>query len=329
MRRTLQAARAVLTPVLVLMLVAGCAEVRFLSQAAKEVTPAQTTRTTAGAPLEYGYYKVGNPYQIKDVWYYPHVDYRYVETGIASWYGPNFHGKRTANGVIFDMNKVSAAHRTLPMPSYVRVTNLNNGRSLDVLINDRGPFARGRIIDLSRRAAELLGFKEQGTAPVRVEILADRSRHAAALAQGLKVDGQPATLVAMETEPDAAPVVSVEPIAGTGGPAPATPPRPPAPADPGATQIAVLQDDAVVRQTPPGAAPTIFVQAGAFSRYDNALRTKTRLAGVGAVEMSQIDSAGAPLFRVRVGPVASVGDADALLEAIAQAGYPEARIVVD
>lgn len=115
--------------------------------------------------------KTGQPYRIAGKWYVPREDWNYDEIGIASWYGPKFHGRRTANGEIFDMNRVSAAHRTLPLPSHVRVTNLENGRAINVRVNDRGPFARGRIIDLSRRAAQLLGFQKRGTARVRVQII--------------------------------------------------------------------------------------------------------------------------------------------------------------
>ena len=122
----------------------GCAETALVAHTAKKIR-AITTPTIAK-----GHYKVGTPYKIKGVWYYPKVDYSYDETGIGAWYGPNFHQKLTANGEIFDQNALSAAHRTLPMPSVVRVTNLQNGRALVVRINDRGPFAHGRIIDLSR-----------------------------------------------------------------------------------------------------------------------------------------------------------------------------------
>src|SRR3974390_2935371 len=119
-------------------------------------------------PPNAGVYKVGQPYQIDGTWYYPHEQPDYDETGIASWYGPSFHGQHTANGEIFDATGISAAHRTLPMPVNVRVTNLENGRSLVVRVNDRGPFARGRIIDVSEHAAQLLGFYQKGTAKVRV-----------------------------------------------------------------------------------------------------------------------------------------------------------------
>ncbi|MBY0428573.1 MAG: septal ring lytic transglycosylase RlpA family protein, partial [Alphaproteobacteria bacterium] len=127
----------------------------------------------SGAP---GQYKVGEPYEIDGVQYAPREDYRYSETGIASWYGPGFEGKHTANGETFDPGELTAAHRTLPMPSLVRVTNLDNGKSVVVRVNDRGPFANNRIIDLSQRAAELLGFAGVGTAKVRVDIMAIESK---------------------------------------------------------------------------------------------------------------------------------------------------------
>lgn len=112
--------------------------------------------------------KVGKPYQIKGNWYKPKYSETYQETGIASWYGDYFHGKKTANGEVFNMNKISAAHKTLPLPSYVVVTNLDNGKKLYVRVNDRGPFADNRIIDLSKAAAYKLGFKNKGLARVRV-----------------------------------------------------------------------------------------------------------------------------------------------------------------
>lgn len=118
-----------------------------------------------------GIYKIGNPYKILGDWYYPQEDPNYVGVGIGSWYGEKFHGRRTANGEIFDMNLLTAAHPTLPMPVRLRVTNMENGRSVVVRMNDRGPFAKGREIDLSKRAAEVLGFKQQGTAKVKVEYL--------------------------------------------------------------------------------------------------------------------------------------------------------------
>lgn len=118
-----------------------------------------------------GRYKLGKPYRIHGRLYVPEEVSHYEETGVASWYGEMFHGRRTANGEIYDMEALSAAHPTLPMPSYVRVTNLRNGRSLVLRVNDRGPYKRGRSIDLSWAAASLLKMEKTGTAPVRVEYL--------------------------------------------------------------------------------------------------------------------------------------------------------------
>lgn len=116
-----------------------------------------------------GRYQVGKPYQVAGKWYTPAEDPNYSAIGLASWYGPNFHGRMTANGEIFDMNGISAAHPTLPLPSYVRVTNMANGRSMIVRVNDRGPYAHGRVIDLSSRVAEMLDFRHHGTAKVKVD----------------------------------------------------------------------------------------------------------------------------------------------------------------
>lgn len=115
-----------------------------------------------------GVYKVGTPYQIEGQWYQPHEDPGYDQVGVASWYGADFHGRKTSNGELYDMSSLSAAHRTLPMPSYAYVTNLVNNRTILVRVNDRGPYARGRIIDLSNGAARALGVVQHGTAQVRV-----------------------------------------------------------------------------------------------------------------------------------------------------------------
>ena len=115
-----------------------------------------------------GVYKLGIPYSVAGLWYVPREDRAYDRMGVASWYGRDFHGRRTANGEIFDRNRLSAAHPTLPLPCYVTVTNLTNGRTILVRVNDRGPYARGRLIDLSPRASLELGIYAHGTAPVRV-----------------------------------------------------------------------------------------------------------------------------------------------------------------
>src|SRR4051794_8836600 len=116
-----------------------------------------------------GTYRVGKPYAVAGQTYVPEDDRNYVSEGLASWYGDDFHGRRTANGEVYDMDSLSAAHPTLPMPSYVRVTNLHNNKSIIVRVNDRGPYHRNRVIDVSRKAAHLLGFRGNGVARVRVE----------------------------------------------------------------------------------------------------------------------------------------------------------------
>jgi rare lipoprotein A len=132
---------------------------------------ARVPRTRSAAAPTPGLYKIGAPYEVRGIWYVPAEQPGYEETGIASWYGDEFHGRPTANGEVFDASLVTGAHTTLPMPSLVEVTNLETGKTIQVRLNDRGPFSPGRIIDLSRAAAEQLGFRAKGTASVRVRYL--------------------------------------------------------------------------------------------------------------------------------------------------------------
>ena len=146
---------------------ACCAAVMVACLSACGSAPGGKATTTA----QRGTYKVGNPYKIDGVLYTPKEEFNHVETGVASWYGPGFHGKSTANGERYDQADRTAAHRTLQMPSIVRVTNLSNGASTVVRINDRGPYASNRVIDLSRTAAQELDIVRNGTARVRIEQL--------------------------------------------------------------------------------------------------------------------------------------------------------------
>ncbi len=151
--------------------VLGCAALANCS-ASKVLSDKYSPRVIAdGQPVPKGggVYRVGQPYSINGQTYYPTDNPSYRSEGIASWYGPDFHGRLTANGEVFDMHGISAAHPTMPIPSYARVTNLDNGRSIIVRVNDRGPYARNRIIDVSIGAANALGFYGDGLAHVRVE----------------------------------------------------------------------------------------------------------------------------------------------------------------
>lgn len=308
--------------------VSACAETEFLVHSAKRIggifePPAEPT------------YKVGEPYQIQGTWYYPTEDYEYDETGVASWYGAQFHGRHTANGETYDMNALTAAHRTLPMPSYVRVTNLENGRSLILKVNDRGPFARGRILDVSRRGAQLLGFHDNGTARVRVQIMADQSRAIAARMQSsaqLAQGGTPITVDRLP-KPDVKTETLAPPPGGAAAPVvrPAPTPRPVAAAPDRDTAKKPVDNNVASGKVTikPVKKTNLFVQAGAFTEFENANRVRARLSPLGAVTVTQALVNGKDFFRVRVGPLASVGQADRMLEAISRAGYPDARIVVD
>jgi rare lipoprotein A len=311
----------------------------------------RATRDGGAGPVakKVGIYKVGQPYQIDGTWYYPAEDLNYDETGIASWYGEAFHAKDTANGEVFDLNSLTAAHKTLPMPSIVQVTNLENGRSIQLRVNDRGPFVRGRIIDVSRRAAQLLGFETQGTTKVRVQVLAPESIQVAAIAR--QNGAEPGRAAPGGEKPMAAPrdavVAQALPSPGAGAAPPPPPslayprPRPgaapaPVPTTPSgpsataqyasATPLPPLSDKVSVV---PIAPTQIWIQAGAFATPENLSRAQARLAAIGPVSVTTLKVSGTTVYRVRLGPATSVQEADRLLARVVGSGFPEARILVD
>jgi len=161
-----------------------------------------------------GQYLVGRPYTVAGRTYYPRENDHYSAVGLASWYGDAFHGRRTANGEVYDMGSLSAAHPTMPLPSYARVTNLGNGYSMIVRVNDRGPYSSGRIIDVSSRVADMLDIKSTGTAKVKVDYVGPAPLEGSdddALVASLRTAGGPAkldgaaTLVADAADSEAAP----------------------------------------------------------------------------------------------------------------------------
>lgn len=305
---------------LAMIVLTGCGETKVASPTARTLPQGQAQP-----------YKIGNPYQVAGVWYYPKVDYNYDETGIASWYGPGFHGKYTANGEIYDQNGLTAAHKTLPLPSMVRVTNLENGRSIVVRVNDRGPFSNGRIIDMTRRGAQLLGFIGPGTARVRVQILSEESQALAAAASAKGGEG-------FGPKPSAAPAGTVTatplPPVGATSTAQATPPATQAPAAqamPGKTVLGQATEPEPDGQVSlqPVRATNIFIQAGAFTRQANAQTLTTKLSRFGQVRTTPIYVNNQLFYRVRLGPIANVNQADQVLQQLIQSGQTEARIVVD
>jgi rare lipoprotein A len=284
----------------------------------------------APRPVEsenHGTYKVGKPYEIDGVWYYPAVDWTYDKTGIASWYGEDFRGRYTANGEIFDLNALTAAHRTLPLPSIVQVTDLENGRSIELRINDRGPYVPGRIIDVSRRAAQLLGFEQQGTAKVRVKVLVPESIAAESLARqngaAPPVDLAHAAPVAPVAAQPLEPVQGLRVASTNPKPLPTAPPTafvPVAAAAPAPSgQVTIV----------PVKATQIYIQAGAFAVAGNALAVKHRLDSLGAVTVMGARINGVDLYRVRLGPIPNVDEADKLLGRVFATGLTGARIIVD
>ncbi len=300
---------------------------------------------SAGTPdTGRGSYKVGKPYTIAGRTYYPAEDWTYTETGQASWYGPGFHGNSTANGEPYNQNLPSAAHRTLPMPSMVRVTNLENGRSTVVRINDRGPFARDRIIDLSKAAADQLDMVRAGVATVRVELLERESR----LVKDVAINGgsaaeQLAAVQNMPAQPAQPAPVMVASAPPPPPPQPALPP-PPAPAPAVAAAVPPVAASVLPTSAPAAAAPAVvpavatvppatsgwFVQAGAFANLANAERLREALARFGDTSIGQTTAAtGLQLYRVRLGPYTTEDQAYNVRSALERAGHGEARIVLD
>jgi rare lipoprotein A len=307
----------------------ACAVIGLVALAAGCTTQPGPPQPQVTVPPNAGVYRVGNPYQIGGTWYYPREQPDYDETGVASWYGPTFYGNLTADGEIFTSQDLTAAHRTLPLPVNVRVTNLENGQSIVVRVNDRGPFAKGRIIDVSERAAKLLGFYDKGIAKVRVQYLAR-----ADLPNGQPQPFGVGTPAEVQTAVAAAPAPAVEsenlaPPPGANQ-APAKPvaalPHPTTPPPVTGTDAGALPSGQVSRVTVP-AVTKLYIQLGAFSDYRNAARLAARFGG--EVKISPIQRHGQTLYRVRSGPFDATEDADTALTRILNLGGSDAQIVVD
>ena len=234
------------------------------------------------------------PYQIRGRWYRPEEQPNYDETGMASWYGDQFHGRPTATGERFDMNALTAAHKTLPLPGLVEVTNLANGRRIVVRVNDRGPFVDGRIIDLSRGAADALDLRRAGVGEVRVRYLGRAPR----LGGGQVLQYAEAS----PPPPERGPVPYTQVVS--------TPPPQPQP------QPEAWSSPAV--PAPSG----VWVQAGTWSDARQARRAADHLGG-GAT----VDVAGPGHYRVLVGPWPDAGAAERSRRAVMSRGYPEATTI--
>lgn len=305
------------------------------------VTPRYPSRADGSGrapPLGQGEYKVGKPYQVGGVWYVPREQPNYDARGVASWYGDQFHMKATANGETFDMNAVSAAHTTLPLPSMVEVTNLDNGRKLVVRVNDRGPFVDNRIIDLSREAARQLGYDRAGLANVRVRYLGAAPltgpgagmRYASA--QPLPTRAAPAALAPLGAASSASdPTMEI----AAGGPPRAMTVRPSSADDvtvqslPPITGAAILNTPIAGPAVTASAAPasSLRIQAGAFSSEVNAQRAVSQLSAAGAASIVPMQRDGMTLYRVVLPAPADEAAAYALRDRVASIGFADARVV--
>ena len=277
----------------------GCSEASFLVNSAKRIG------TWGDEPI----YKIGTPYKINGKWYYPAVDYDYEEIGIASWYGPGFHGKKTANGEIFDQNKVSAAHRTLPMPSIVRVTNLGNGKVLPkVRVNDRGPFAGNRIIDLSKKAAQELGFVNTGIAKVKVEILENESRkHALINSDNIITKAESAEIKEIKKTEIVNNFEKQKIIKSK---------KKNSPNEDFDEQNSILSDKQLA------------IQVGAFTDHRNAKSLTQKLSDFKAyIERTFVNDK--YLYRVRIGPIDNLNLAENIKKKLFELGYTASHLIVN
>jgi rare lipoprotein A len=238
-----------------------------------DAVPRDEPITRAGNPAKYTV--LGRTYYVKQ------SSDNHVEKGIASWYGTKFHGRKTSNGEIYDMYKMTAAHKTLPIPTYVEVTNLKNGRSVVVRVNDRGPFHENRIIDLSYVAAKKLGIAANGTGLVEVRSIDPNNWHAkpnSRYARNYRTDNSVTNTRQPASEQDAA----------------------------------------------------LFIQAGAFASQHNARQLQQKLNEL--LPDSSVKLAFAEqdrLYRVRIGPIPSVSEADRVARTISENGYPPPQVVID
>ena len=260
-----------------------------------------------------GHYKIGKPYRnsIDNRMYHPKHVTEYDKIGVASWYGPRFHKRKTANGDTFDKRALTAAHNTLPMPSMIRVTNMENGRTVILMVNDRGPFAKKREIDVSERAAELLAFKEKGHTKVRVEYLPKETDHLLAELGLERYEGALAKRELANNSPFAKklPHGLMKQIEAP-------------------VQVAQEERHHIHHTlTPPNvkalASNQHYVQIGAFKKLANAEKYSSELRHYGPLRISKVDD----LHILQIGPFSQRGMAEKLLKKVVNDGHAKAVVV--
>jgi rare lipoprotein A len=276
-----------------------------------------------------GRYHVGKPYQVAGRWYEPREQPNYDKKGMASWYGEAFNRRKTSNGEWFDMTRLTAAHPTLPLPSYVKVTNLENGREVVVRVNDRGPFVGTRIIDLSKRTAEVLEFKHKGKAEVRVQYIGpapinDNGSHLMAMNKELDRGTPMRKMIASaDRRKGKAPAQNVT----TAEAKPRKKKAPPPPQPEYETAAYEPAPEQVDQPEPVATEVTYFIQLGSFGDSGNAVRARDQFAAVWPVQFIELSGASGPVYRVRLGPISNSEDAQTALIDAQTAGYGDARLI--
>lgn len=263
---------------------------------------------TIGVPAKPNpHYKVGAPYKIDDRWYAPKVDEAYDEEGVASWYGDDFHGKLTANGEIFDKRRLSAAHKTLPMPTLVEVQNLGNGNRIIVRVNDRGPFKGDRVIDLSHAAATELGFAGEGLARVRVKYLGETDIAGLAPLPG---ERPPAALANRASQAHSPILASADDGA-----------------DPLGDLIARAAGPVKARSVGAPKAADIWVELASVEDISAIEQMRFDFTDLGPITVQSGDARGQKMQSLRIGPFIDEAIAVASLSRVKAAGFGGARIV--
>ena len=268
--------------------------------------------TAAIIPFGGGNVQVGQPYQVAGRWFVPKDQPDYDRVGTASWYGEAFHRRKTANGEWFDMATLTAAHPTFPLPSYAVVTNLENGRNVVVRVNDRGPFVGTRIMDLSKRAADELGYRLKGKAKVRVRLLGpapvqDSMSHMIALNRAMSGGASMTQLANLGHNTgfsSRTQVARLEPQIMQRSPV---------------QQVSLAQSKMAVED--------YMVRVAVFHDMGNANAAYKRLSSFGPTHIVQAVGANGPLYRVEIGPLDNRSDADAALTTAQDSGYEGASVL--
>ena len=292
--------------IIFLILIQGCtSSVEVAANLGKKYLIPKEEKKRIQKPI----YKIGKKYNVGGKYYYPKKDLYYNKTGIASWYGPKFHGKLTANGEIYNQYALTAAHKTLPLPSAVKVTNLKNNKSIVIRINDRGPFVNDRIIDLSSKAADILDLKKEGTGLVSVQILREKSLYLEKLA---KQGSFPEINDLKETE---LPNITIPSKV--------------------AVKIKDTKNQKIVTKKINynlknlNKEYKIYIKLASFSSKKNAEIMKKKVSYIDKVKIYKIYKLNKTLYQVKAGPFLSVEKVDQLHSLLLQKGMQGAKIIIE